>query len=485
MLYFVPMLILISFIFECSQTAAKGDSKNRRIAQRSKKVKEKRERRKKRRRKRRGLFVVNNFARVQAEPSSFSPVIGLLKFKAWVRVMGKRGEWFKIKTPHKKMVGFVHKDSLMPLRKIRRFLKKAELRNLEKKEEEGEGIKGFSEEDEVSAGTKGFSEEDEVAAASKGFSEEDEVSAGTKGLNNEVEKDMEKSKYDYEKLKQLNRNLAMLNPYRRLRKFRKKRKIGEFYLEPAKLQRKEKLRSIVLSKLKHHGGFLPSEEYYIGKTTAAYMLARYKSYGDGTSKLERYINNIGRTLGMASIRPEVFMGYRILIIKSENKNAFANPGGFIFITTGLLKLAKYEDEIAGVLAHEIAHIALRHPTKSINRAYRQDMMKEKVEKRLLRRNVEKSVEDVFKRRNTGFDSQQEKQADKYAIIILMRLGYEPMGLVRIIKKLEGGDEVHGDPQERAENLKEIIRRQKTRFGLVTRIPKFRRKIYKRIIKDLD
>ncbi len=446
--------------------------------------------------KRKWLFVVNSIARVQSEPSSFSHLVGLLKFKARVRVLAKEDNWFYIQSGQKEITGYIHADSLMPLRKIRRFLKRQERQKIDRDESSS---KGFSENEEVSAGAKGFSEQDEVAAGSKGFSETDEVAAGSKGLNKQFETDMMKSnpKYRYDLVDQFIKNNKLLNPYRKLKDFREARKIGEFY-KPVIKGRSKKRRSELLKKrfdtkkIKHHDGFLPSEEYYIGRTTAAYLLSKYTPYGDGTSKLEKYLNNLGRVLGMASIRPEVFNGYRIIVIKSDKKNAFATPGGFIFITTGLLNIAKNEDEIASVLAHEVAHVALRHPTKSINQARRQEMLKKLAEEnndgeenQNLTQNIKKSLDDILKEKKTNRDSKMEERADYYAIRILLRLGYNPMGLVRIIKKLGTGDAVHGDPQERANNLKRHIKKLKRRFGLVTKIPKYRRTSYQKILKGSD
>ncbi len=439
-----------------------------------------------------GLFVVTKIARIQSEPSAFSPLVGILKFKARVKVMGFANSWVLIHSHYKEIEGYVHFDSLMPLRKIKQFLKNQEISKLEKKEE---GVKSFSEEDEIAAGTKGFSEEDEIAAGTKGFSEEEEITAGTKGLNHSFEEAMQKEKphYRYDLLKRFIKNGSMLNPYRKLRGFRRKRRIGEFY----RLVNKDKLGKTASGRMKkrfdkrkpkHHDGFLPSEEYYIGRTTAAHILASYEAYGDGTSKLERYINNIVRTLGMTSSRPEIFKGYRVIILKSDKKNAFANPGGFIFITTGLLKLARNEDEIAGVLAHEVAHIALRHPSKSVILAHKEELAKNHPDSRFvetMKKRIGDSMDDMFKKMKTGMNTRQEKNADLHAVHILMRIGYEPMGLVRIIKKLKKGDEVHGDPNERAENLKLFIRQEKRRFSLEPKILKYRRRIYRKALKELE
>lgn len=106
-----------------------------------------------------------------------------------------------------------------------------------------------------------------------------------------------------------------------------------------------------------------SEEYYIGRAVAAQILSRYQPMTD--PGLNLYAQKIVQAVSMASDRPSVFKGYHVQILKSDEVNAFAAPGGFIFVTTGLLKLVRSEDELACVLAHEVAHVAKKHGLKTI------------------------------------------------------------------------------------------------------------------------
>ncbi|HEO65424.1 MAG TPA: hypothetical protein ENI73_06075 [Spirochaetes bacterium] len=114
--------------------------------------------------------------------------------------------------------------------------------------------------------------------------------------------------------------------------------------------------------------FTPKEEYFIGRSVAAFLITetRIDLYSeDENTPLDDYISKVGHTLVKASDRPGTYQGYRFVVAKSKRVNAYAVPSGFIFITTGLIKLCENEDELAGVLAHEISHIVLKHPTKSI------------------------------------------------------------------------------------------------------------------------
>ncbi len=110
----------------------------------------------------------------------------------------------------------------------------------------------------------------------------------------------------------------------------------------------------------------PEEEYYIGRSVAASILARYKPLG--IPEVDVYLNLLGQGLSLHSPRPEIFMGYRFMAIQGDEPNAFATPGGHIFISRGLMKLVRTEDELAAALAHEISHVALGHGLGSVQGA---------------------------------------------------------------------------------------------------------------------
>jgi predicted Zn-dependent protease len=118
----------------------------------------------------------------------------------------------------------------------------------------------------------------------------------------------------------------------------------------------------------------PSQEYYVGRSVAA--SAMFDAQGRFTglyqdAALQRYVQLVGLTVALESDRPETFQGYRFAVLNSPDVNAFAMPGGFVFITTGAIKQMESEDELAGVLGHEIAHVNLRHPEDHANRATNQ------------------------------------------------------------------------------------------------------------------
>lgn len=76
------------------------------------------------------------------------------------------------------------------------------------------------------------------------------------------------------------------------------------------------------------------------------------------NELVRYVNRVGRVMAAHSARSQ--LEWKFGVLKDEQVNAWSAPGGFVFVTTGLLRKLKWEDELAGVLAHEISHVSRRH-----------------------------------------------------------------------------------------------------------------------------
>ena len=108
----------------------------------------------------------------------------------------------------------------------------------------------------------------------------------------------------------------------------------------------------------------PEQEYYVGRAVGANDLSVYKLQ-TSTPALTAYINTICNTLVINSSRPDIFNGYYAAILDSDEINAFATPGGHIYITRGLINCTTSEDTLASVIAHEVAHIQLQHGLNAI------------------------------------------------------------------------------------------------------------------------
>jgi len=212
----------------------------------------------------------------------------------------------------------------------------------------------------------------------------------------------------------------------------------------------------------------PEQEYYIGRSVAATVLAKYPAYDN--LELNRYLNLLGQGLALHSSRPEIFAGYRFLALDSMEVNAFATPGGHILVTRGLLRFARSEDELAAVLAHEIAHVTLRHGIDSVKGSRLAELATEVALAAGMSSGGEiakftAAFGDAISEIATtlivsGYSQSYEFQADRTATFILKSSGYDPGALARVLSRMESAIKVgdagfgatHPTPQAREEAL---------------------------------
>jgi predicted Zn-dependent protease len=205
--------------------------------------------------------------------------------------------------------------------------------------------------------------------------------------------------------------------------------------------------------------FTPEEKYYTGRTVAAQLLVTEKPSDD--LKLEAYVGRVGNCMALASGMGDLPHGWHFILLDDPEAGAFACPGGTIFITSGLVKLCQTEDELAGVLAHEISHIALNHPMDAISAANKKAALGSLAEFGLaeatkgrdtsgaLAQSFDGVVKEVGQAVTNGYDKDKESQADLNAVTMLVETGYDPRGLKRVLLRLRSGDRAHGDPKSRA------------------------------------
>jgi len=191
--------------------------------------------------------------------------------------------------------------------------------------------------------------------------------------------------------------------------------------------------------------FTPEQEYYIGRSVGAVVLSKYTAYAN--TQVNQYINMLGQTLAKASDLPEVFGGYHFLVLESDDINAFATPGGHIFITRGLIRCCRTEDALAAVLAHEIGHVQLRHGMQAIEKARVTEALTVLAQEGLktygsrevaqLTQAFSGAISDIASNMiNNGYSRSFEYQADQAALVILRRIGYNPSGLINMLAGME-------------------------------------------------
>lgn len=187
--------------------------------------------------------------------------------------------------------------------------------------------------------------------------------------------------------------------------------------------------------------FDPDQEYYIGRAVSAEVLANPKFTQTSNQRLQQYVSDVGQAVALGA--PSVatpYQGYRFVVLESPTVNAFSTPGGYVFITTGAIAAAKNEDELAGVLAHEIAHVSLGHGIKAIKQRDLTEALTIIGSEAAGHSGVQlgqvfgSSVQDIVVTAVTnGYSRGQETEADGTAVVFLRESGYSPSGLVEYLR----------------------------------------------------
>ncbi len=184
------------------------------------------------------------------------------------------------------------------------------------------------------------------------------------------------------------------------------------------------------------------QERVIGRGVAATVAGHYGVLRD--PGLTRYVGLVGAAVAdQAPYRDGLV--YRFAVLDSDELNAFAAPGGWIFVTRGALAAMDDEATLAGVLAHEVGHVAARDVIDEIRDRARTrlgvDAAAEAVDvagEEFLRAAVEAGTEALF----MGLSQEDELDADAFAVRAAAAAGYDPRGLGRFLAELDrlGGDE---------------------------------------------
>lgn len=213
------------------------------------------------------------------------------------------------------------------------------------------------------------------------------------------------------------------------------------------------------------GGIDPKEEIELGRDMAARLLGAAPLVAN--EGLQRYVNNVGRWLASQTERPE--LPWRFGVLEAPQLNAFATPGGHIFITRGLVERMRNEAELAGVLAHEIAHVLKKHHLQAMQKSAqlelantaittfsRQDASAQKRDKLL------SAGSELFAR---GLDKSDELEADRLGVVIAARAGYDAYGLPAVLQTLQAMNpadsglalmfKTHPAPAERLDALEKM------------------------------
>lgn len=212
------------------------------------------------------------------------------------------------------------------------------------------------------------------------------------------------------------------------------------------------------------GDYSLEEEVRIGRQIAGNLLGAVPLVRDDA--LQRYVNLVGRWVAQQSGRNEVT--WRFGVIDSDAINAFAAPGGYVFVTKGLYRMLDNEAELAGVLGHEIAHVTKKHHLKVLKQSTLIGALGQAASRKVQGSDpaVQNLIGNGAEIMARGLDKSAEFEADRVGIVFAARAGYDPWGLPNVLQGLAGlpsGDnrtsllyKTHPHPADRLAELGEAV-----------------------------
>jgi len=223
--------------------------------------------------------------------------------------------------------------------------------------------------------------------------------------------------------------------------------------------------------------FSVEQEIELGQGVTAGILGAVKLHPD--TGLQRYVNRVGKWVAMHSARADLPWSFGV--IEGESINAFAMPGGGVLISHGLIKRLSSEAELAAVLAHEIGHVVLKHQLQAIQSSLNSDAWagigKDLAGEAISRRGSGDAFGLKSAAANAGVDAvkngvflrpldrSMEYDADRLAVVLATRSGYDSYGMVAVLQMLgqEKGDgsgadifSTHPAPSERMAELEKFV-----------------------------
>ena len=211
--------------------------------------------------------------------------------------------------------------------------------------------------------------------------------------------------------------------------------------------------------------FSPEQDIELGEASAEEIRRQLVVLQD--ERAEAYVQRLGERL--AAKAPGYKFPYKFVVVASPEVNAFALPGGYVFVNEGAIEAARTEGELAGVLAHEIAHVSLRHGTTQASRAYlaRTGLNVLNALTVALQGDVGRLASVVGGARANKFflksNREAESQADSEGARLMAAAGYDPREMAEFFERLEEreGERVreesgdHPDPASRVAAINNV------------------------------
>ena len=186
------------------------------------------------------------------------------------------------------------------------------------------------------------------------------------------------------------------------------------------------------------------DEIAIGRDAAATLLGASRPIDDPA--VQDYVNKVGLWIALQSDRPG--LPWHFAVVDSDDIDAFAAPGGFVFLTRGLLLHLHSESELAGVLGHEISHVVLKHHLNALQKAARMDLISQAAQAGMQAKGYDSDLDQQLMDKvsnatrnlySKGLDKDDELAADRMGVVLAARAGYDPYGLLAVLQTLESVD----------------------------------------------
>ncbi|PRC92717.1 M48 family metallopeptidase [Solimicrobium silvestre] len=176
------------------------------------------------------------------------------------------------------------------------------------------------------------------------------------------------------------------------------------------------------------------EEIRIGQEFASILLGAKPLEPD--QRKQRYVNALGRWLALQTERPD--LPWTFAVLDDPSFNAFATPGGYIFVTRGLLERMHNEAELAGVLSHEIGHVLRKHHLHAVQKnsafsAAGDYFTSSTGGNAQVKSAVSGAIRNMLVK---GLDKDDEYEADRIGVVIAARAGYDAYGLPSVLQTLQ-------------------------------------------------
>lgn len=178
------------------------------------------------------------------------------------------------------------------------------------------------------------------------------------------------------------------------------------------------------------------QEQAVGKQVYQDILAEYGgacAEPECPAALQQTVTDIGRTLALRSARPT--LPFTFTILHTDTINAFAAPGGYVFVTTGLIRKMSDKSELVGVIGHEVGHVALYHGANAIQRNAAANLLND------LLLGSDTAASDIAGAVFGGYEAfvqspEQELEADTQGVLLSAEIGYTPNGLIAFFEVLQ-------------------------------------------------